>query len=136
LDSFFHGWKKDSFDMADEITVSASIRYEDSEDADESLSLEDILADVATKKYTKVKVSVGTSEEAVPLGESTSPGWAMFINRDGTNFVSIKVATSGAIFAKLLPGEFALLRLGSGAQAPFWIADTAACQCEVFIVQT
>lgn len=122
--------------MANEITLNASVAYEDSEDSDESLGIANLLASVASKKYIKHKQNIGTSEEAITLGEATSPGWAMFINRDETNFISLKVATGGAIFAKLKPGEFALLRLGSGAQAPYAIADTAACQLECFLIQT
>lgn len=122
--------------MANEITLSASISYEDSEDSSELLTLTDILASVASKKYIKHKQNIGTSEEAITLGEVTAPGWALFINRDETNFISLKVGTAGAIFAKLKPGEFAFLRLGSGAQVPFAISDTASCQLEFFLINT
>lgn len=122
--------------MASELTLSASVTYADNEGADESLSVADLLATVSAKRYTKLKQNVGTAEEAVVLGEVTAPGWAMFINRDASNFINLKVATSGAVFAKLKPGEFALLRLGSGAQAPFAQADTAACQLETILIAT
>lgn len=123
--------------MANEVTLNASMAYADSEGADEALSIVELLATVATKKYTKFKQAIGfAAEEAIQLGEVTAPGWALFINRDATNFIELRVATSGAIFAKLLPGEFALLRLGSGSQAPTAQADTAACQLEAFIAST
>lgn len=122
--------------MADEITVSVSLAYEDSEFADEILAVSEKLATVASKKYIKAKQNIGTSEEAIALGEVTSPGWGVFINRDLTNFINLKVATGGAIFAKLLPGEVACLRLGSGAQVPYAIADTAACQMEYMLINT
>lgn len=122
--------------MADELTLSASLSYEDTEYADLAIAITEKLATVATKKFIRAKQNIGTSEEALALGEVTSPGWAFFINRDVTNFINLKVATSGAIFAKLLPGEFAMLRLGSGAQAPYAIADTAACQLEYMLVMT
>jgi hypothetical protein len=66
----------------------------------------------------------------------TAPGWVLVVNRDLTNFVSVKTGTGGVIFAKLLPREFCLLRLGSGAQAPWVIADTAPCKIEAFVVST
>lgn len=91
---------------------------------------------MATKQFIHAKQSIGTSEEAIVLGENTSPGWAFFINRDSTNYVELRVATGGAKFTKLKPGEFCLLRLGSGAQAPFAIADTAACVLEYLICST
>jgi hypothetical protein len=58
--------------MADEITVSASLAYEDSEDSDEILQIADVLFDITTKKYIKHKQNVGTSEEAMDLGELTT----------------------------------------------------------------
>ena len=122
--------------MAQEITLNASLAYEDSEGTDPTMQVVDLIANVATKKLIRAKQSIGITEEAIVLGEVTSPAWAMFINRDETNFINLKVATSGAIFAKLLPGKFALLPLGSGAQAPFAIADTAACQLEYLIIMT
>ena len=122
--------------MANELTLNGTLAYADSEDADVSLQITDLLASVATKKFLKFKQNIGITEEAVTLGECTSPGWAMFLNRSETYTINLKVATSGAIFAEIKPGEFALLRLGSGAQAPFAIAITGACQMEVLLVMT
>lgn len=129
--------------MANELTMSGSISYEDSEGASQELSIADVIKSVTTKRYVKLKQNVGITEEAVNLGDITAPGYAIFINRDETNFINLKVATSGAIFARLDAdtdgngtGGFAILKLGSGAQAPYAIADTAACQMEIFIVST
>lgn len=122
--------------MANEITINASLAYEDSEDADVLLDIVDKLATVSVKRYVKGKQNIGTSEEAISLGDLSAAGYAFFRNRDETNYIELKVATSGAIFAKLLPGEVALLRLGSGAQAPYAVANTAACQLEYLIVNT
>lgn len=123
---------------ANEITLNASLSYEDSEmDDPVSLELEDILKTVTTKRITRAKQNVGTSEEAINLGDVSSPGYALLINRDTTNFINLKVATGGAIFARLdRSNGFALLKLGSGAQVPYAIADTAACQMDVFIIST
>lgn len=129
--------------MADEITISASMSYEDSENTSAAMSVVEALFSVATKRIQRCKMNVAITEEAIPLGDVTAPGYAFFINRDTTNFINLKVATSGAIFAKLTPdtngdgkGGFAILRLGSGAQAPFAIADTATCQMDIFIIST
>lgn len=122
--------------MADEVTLDATLNYADSESADETLSVAALLASVATKKYTKAKQSIGTSEEAINLGEVTAPGWALFVNRAIANFIELRVGSGGAKFAKLKPGEFAFLRLGSGAQVPFAISDTAASQLEYFVAMT
>lgn len=123
--------------MANELTINANLTYEDSEGTSlPALAIANLLASLATKKFIWAKQNIGTSEEAISLGEVTSPGWAFFVNRDETNFINLKVATGGAIFAKIKPGEVALLRLGSGAQAPYAIADTAACQLEYQVFMT
>ncbi len=96
----------------------------------------DLFVSPSSLKPVKLIQSIGITEEAITLPEGGAPGYAAFINRDDTNFINIKVGTAGAIFAKLLPGEFAVLRLGSGAQAPFAIADTAACRMAILIIPT
>lgn len=128
--------------MANEITLAGSLSYEDSEGTSESLSMANVIKSVATKLIARLKQNVGFSvEEAIKLGDVSTLGYAIFINRDQTNFINLKVATSGAIFARLDAdtagngtGGFAILKLGSGAQVPFAIADTAACQMDIFIV--
>lgn len=122
--------------MAGELTINGSLVLDDDTGSDETLDIATLVADMATEKYIKHKQSIGVSEEAIVLGEVTSPGWAFFINRDPTNFIELRVATSGAKFAKLLPGEFCLVRLGSGAQVPYAIADTGACLLEYLIAMT
>lgn len=120
--------------MANELTVSASLAYEDATGASDSISIEDFVATVAEKLCTGRKVSVGTSEQALNLNGITTPGFILIINRDDTNFVEIRVGTGGAKFCKLKPGEPALFRFGSGATAPYLIADTAACKVEYVLV--
>lgn len=123
--------------MANELTLNCSLAYSDSELASISFAPPaNLQVTVATKKYLYSKQNIGITEEAIVLGEVTSPGWALLINRDPTNFIELRVATGGAKFAKLKPGEFCLLRLGSGAQVPFAIADTAPCQLEYIVVMT
>lgn len=123
--------------MSNEITLNANISYSDTEGTElTGPSIVELLVSVVTKAQSVGKQSIGTSESAIYLGGVSAPGWAMFVNRDTTNFLELRVASSGAKFAKLKPGEFALLRLGSGAQAPYAIADTGACQLETFILAT
>ena len=121
--------------MADEISVNASLAYSDSEGTDVSMELVNFLATVTTKRIQRHKQAIGTSEEAIKLGEIATCGYALSINRDATNYIELKVATGGAIFAQLFAGVCAMLRLGSGAQAPYAIAHTAACQRDCFIIE-
>lgn len=120
--------------MADEIKVSASLELDTGTLAEE-LVLPTRHFDFSGTKFTKHTQSIGTSEEAIDLGEITTLGWVLAVNRDPTNFVSLKTATSGTVFAKLLPENgCALFHFGSGVTAPFAIADTAACIVEFFHV--
>jgi len=117
------------------LTAQASIVYTDSEGTFESLSLDRFIGAVTTKKYVKGKVSVGTSEEAIPLGEVTALGWAGFKNLDVTNYVEIRFVTgAGNDHVKVPPLGVAIFHFGSDVTAPFLIANTAACQVEYLIV--
>jgi len=120
--------------MSYEITVNGSLCYADSEGDEESLVPEQFLLTIGTKKYVKLKQNIGTSEEAIKLGEVTSLGYACFVNRDPTNYIELRVGTGGSKFATLKPnGGFAIVYLGSDAQVPYAIANTAACQMALFI---
>jgi hypothetical protein len=121
--------------MADEITVSASLAYEDSEDSDEILQIADVLFDITTKKYIKHKQNVGTSEEAMDLGELTTLGWCIILNRDATNYIEVRMATgAGNDHIKVPAGGAAVFHFGSDVTAPFLIANTAACQVEYLLL--
>ena len=122
--------------MANEIKVNAAVSYADSEGAKTLLEIVDLLASVSTKKYVQAKQNIGTSEEAIGLGEVTSLGLGIFINRDSTNFIELRTGTGGTKFAKIAAGRLAIFWFGSGITAPFAIADTAACQMEYLIIST
>jgi hypothetical protein len=91
---------------------------------------------LAGTKFTHGRQSIGfAAEEAINLGEATGGGgWFVAINRDGTNFLSIRQATGAANFLKLGPGEFCCLRFSTSTTAPFAIADTAACEMEYYVL--
>ncbi len=125
--------------MADELVLNASMVYEDAQDGPMSLSVADLEKTVSSRKPVRLIQEVGVTEEAIDLGDA-APAYAMFKNLDPTNYIELKVATGGAVFAKLDPdtdsdgkGGFAVLKLGSGAQAPYAIANSAACRMAVMI---
>ncbi len=119
--------------MANELRVGGTVYYRDSA-SEAFLQVPLLEITPATLKFTRLKQSIGTAEEAVQLGEVTAPKWAMFVNRDATNYVELKTGTGGTIVAKLLPGEWAIIPLGSGMQAPYAIANTLACLLDVLVV--
>jgi len=114
------------------LTITATVAYEDSEGTEHpAFGVIADTADIATKKFVSGKISVGTSEEAIPLGEVTSLGWAVFKNLDTTNYVELRSASGAANdIIKLKAGEGCAFRFGSDVTAPYLIANTAACQVE------
>ena len=81
---------------------------------------------VTGAQYMDNVQNVGTSEEAILLGDVAPGGYVFVQNLDTTNFVSLRQATGAANFMKLLAGEWAIFRMSVDTTAPFAIADTAA----------
>ena len=130
--------------MANEITMSASMSYEDSVGGEASMSMEDVIKSSTNKQIIEHIQSVGTSEEAIVLGEvSGQLGYAFFRNLDPTNFVELRFVTGSTKCIRLDPdinadgkGGFAIFKFGSGVSAPYLIADTAACKVRYLLVST
>lgn len=128
--------------MANEFELSASLSFQNAEMSDAVVAqVVDLLASQAAGgRYTSGIVSVGfASEEAIFLGEVSSPGWFFAQNLDETNFVKVLTGTGGVAFAKLRPrttsqvGHFCLLPFGPGVTAPYWQADTAAVRVQYWV---
>lgn len=79
--------------------------------------------------------SIGTTEEALEMGEISAGGWCLMVNRDATNYVQVRPGTGGTATIKMKAGEPALFRLDSGATAPYLIANTAACEVEYILLE-
>lgn len=121
--------------MATTATVDVTLSYSDADTSSELTKA--ITSTLSNRGFTADIQSIGTSEEAITLGETTSPGYMLIINLDATNYVELKTGSSGTIFAKLdANGGCALLKLGSGAQTPYAIANSAACLVRKLIVRT
>lgn len=124
--------------MANELSISVSLTYDDGDGYPITLSKSGVQVSVGTAKFIHQKnKAIGVSEEALDLGEVTSPGLAIFINKSALYYIDLKVATSGAIFARLKPGDPPfILRLGGGAQAPYAVAENAAATLEYLLVNS
>ncbi len=85
--------------------------------------------------YIQAEMSVPTSATVIPLGGVTSPHWAWFYNTDATNYLQLQNGASGAVFCRLLAGDFALVPLDPAA-VPYAIANTANCLMEYTIFAT
>lgn len=120
--------------MAEELTLNATIQYEDDTDDDQvAMQVNSLIRDIDSRAHTKAVLSVATSETTINLGGVTTPKWFFAVNMDDTNYIDIKVAASGAIFTRLQPNDFCFLPLGGGAQAPVAVANTAACLLKYFV---
>lgn len=123
--------------MANELTVSASLRYSkngvniDSDD----FGAAGVQIDVTGTEILRHVQLVGTSEEALYVGADIgTPGYVLMKNLDPTNYVSVRAASGVADLIKLSPGEIALFRLQS--TAPYVIANTAACRLAYIVIET
>jgi hypothetical protein len=94
-------------------------------DLSDTYSSGNLVADQATPSLIRATKNIGTSQEAIPLGDVTTPGWAVFQNLDDTNFIEIGLDVGGfQPFIKLEPGYQCVVPLGTSA--PYARADTAA----------
>jgi hypothetical protein len=115
--------------LANELTLSISVQYAKNQ-IGYSKSLNTRVTVTSNPAVHDVQ-SIGTSEEALALGEVSPSGYALFYNSDATNYVEIGNAT-GSYQLKLKAGEFALLRLDSWS-AIYAKAHTAAVLLEYYL---
>jgi hypothetical protein len=78
--------------------------------------------------------NIGTSAEAVAVGDTGTAGWAFFRNTATANYVEVGVLVSATFypFVKLKAGESCILRLGTNA--PYALANTAAVDLQYYIL--
>lgn len=120
--------------MANEIALNASLTFKKN-GVEESLSKTSSIT-VSGKRCIRHVQNIGTSEEAMVIGELATLGYCMIRNMDSTNYVEIRSGTGTANFMKLKAGESAgPFRFGSGATAPYAIANTAAVDIEYLIIE-
>jgi hypothetical protein len=117
----------------DDITISMSWTY-DVGGRKRSLPSTTTKFSVGTNNVIENIQNIGTSEEALTMGEVTNPGFAYFKNLDTTNFIEIgqyDVNTNFVAFVKIETNAACVLWLGT--TAPYAKADTAACKLDYVI---
>lgn len=122
--------------MADEIslTLALTATVNGVDLATKALTAQGI--DVAGLRFVHNIQQIGTSEEALKLGELATLGVTWMRNLDTTNFLEVRSGTGASNdFYKFLPGEAWCWRWGSDVTAPYAIADTAACYLEYVIFE-
>lgn len=118
--------------MADELTISLSMDFTKS-GVNVSISKAGLTIDVSGSKYTRLVQNVGTSEEALDIGDIGTAGYCFIRNLDPTNYVSLRPGSGTANFIKLKAGEAALFRLA--LNGPYAIANSSACNVEIVIIE-
>ncbi len=122
--------------MADEITVLCKLKVKNGT-LDLNYTSGSVQFDqAAARGGNPGTVNIGTSDEALALGDITTPGWCYMINLDATNYVDIGPEDTGAIvpFLRLEPGEPALMRLSPSVTVRGQ-ANTAACNVYVAVLE-
>jgi len=121
--------------MANEITVSATLLFAKGEIASQGFQRTNKQFDVSGTKYVRGVQNIGTSPEALGMGEVAAPGWFFFLNLDATNYVEILTGVAGSAFLKLKPKEFAMGRLPASVTAPAAQANSAAVNLEYLVIE-
>jgi hypothetical protein len=121
--------------MASEFTVSGSLSYLDSENTLAFLQQVGFTDSITTKQFVHNKQNIGTTEEAIKLGELATIGWAFFKNL-GSTVCEIRTGTGGTKIITLRAGGLALFYFGSGVTAPYAISTSSANQVEYVIFAT
>lgn len=121
--------------MANEILLRVAISFAKGGSAGAADSGELILT-MAGTKFLDTRQNVGTSEEALLLGECTAPNTHYWIrNLDTANPVDLKPAAGGTVTTRIPAGRVAYGQFGPSVTAPVVIAITAQVDIHVFLVQ-
>ena len=121
--------------MANELSASVALRFTKG-NVDVEFHWLNKLFTVAGTDYTAKTQTIGTSEEALDIGDCAAGGMICVVNLDPTNYVSIRAATGGTNCVRVNALEGALFRFdAAGAAAPFAIANTGACQVAYLLVE-
>jgi hypothetical protein len=87
------------------------------------------------KRVKDLVVNIGTSEVTVPIDDIGTPGIVALINSDTTNYVRWGIATT-AYTGRILAGEIVNpFRIEPGVQDLYLIADTAACDVRIIVLE-
>jgi len=119
--------------MSREIRASGKLRFKlgDTDVVIEGRSVIDVSGDA----FVRFRQNVGTSEEALEVGDIGTLGWAFFINHDATNYVEISSGSGVQALIRVEAGEIAgPFRLSQGATL-YATANTAAVDLEGLVIE-
>lgn len=116
--------------MANEVQISATLRYADSPVAT-SLATS-FFADQTGDKYMAGVQAIGTAEESLDKGDIGTIGYIAVQNLDLTNYVQFGV-TTGVYTVKLLPGKGCVMPWNGAYN--YIKANTAPCNVNYLMTE-
>jgi len=121
--------------MANEITLSIRIEYEQGGISEQFTPAELLNIDVLNPRYVKHSQLVDNAEEALLLpADVGTGGYFAAVNRDATSYVDIQAATGETALVRLKPGEACCFRLAPGSTAPYVISDGEDVRLEYILI--
>ena len=121
--------------MANEITFSALLAFSKGGRRADFGTVGGQLTMTGTDFVLKTQ-SIGTTEEALNIGDITTPGMMCMKNLDSSNAVTLRAASGSGTAGNCITikaGETQLFRLGS--TAPFMIASNAAVEVNYLLLE-
>lgn len=122
--------------MANEITITAKLTFTKGGTSVTfpSASYQTFNVTVSGSRFIQMRQAIGTSEEALDLGDIATGGYFIARNHDTTNYVEIRSGTGTTDLVRLNAGEVCMFRISSDSAAPFAIANTAAVDLEYVLI--
>lgn len=118
--------------MANEISLTGTLAISPSGKRSRSISLSTLIT-MSGSNYIERSQSIGTTAEALDLGEIGTPGLIYIKNLDSSNYVTVQDGSGGTAVVKILPGDEAVFMLGT--TSPYMKANSAACIVEYTIAE-
>lgn len=123
--------------MANELALNFDAQYSDDTGSVSAVSIVDqLIGSTAKRQFHGKQLIPITVDTVIARGGVTGAQLLVIVNRDPTNFVTIKPGNGGLAIAKLLPGRFCVIPPGGDFLTPYAVADTAACEIEVLLIDT
>lgn len=120
--------------MADELSITLTATFTKGSKTN-TFTFPATTFDVTGDRYARLVQEVGTSEEALNLGDvGATGGYIIGVNRDATNFVEFRSGTGTTDVIRANAGEPFCFRISPDSAAPYVIADTLACEIEYLLL--
>lgn len=122
--------------MANEVTLSASIRFQKGGTDDGLAVAEKLVTITGTLCVHQRQIITTAGTDILDIGGILLSGLTFIVNRDSTNYVELRKGVGGSDMIRLYPGVPNLFQLKQDAVGvPIYAtANTASCEIEVFTV--